>query len=513
MVGHIMKKVWHLLGTGVFVWLRLRIPFTFHVSRFTSRWLAGLTMAAPAALVVLMAGCSMVQHEATDTKLVIRSLAGRGGNRNPTNAVVVLQSDLMRGADVYVGSVAQATDDFRARVRTAEARDAAQQWKLMEATAAYIDATGENPIVSVVDMAILASVSSRVVEDYWVGQKFGEAARPLLEVHRTLETNVWQILAGVLSPVQLEEVREILREYQRKFPNLRYVAAARFPELLEKLGRPHTEQVNQPSGNLFTLLNINPLAGLDPTTQAIQQTRLLAARVSYYLHRMPTLWGWQAELTLYQLAAQPETQGVLSNLTDVAQSTKVFAQTAEGLPRLVNDQRQAAINQIFDRLAVERTNILADLGSEETKVRRLLSEARQTLQSGGQMADSVNAAIKSLDAFVQYVSPPETNPAPAAVDTNSHPFNVLDYGTAASHIGAMATNLTTLIQTVNQSESQAARLSRQATADAKEVIQHGFRLGLVLIVVLLAGSVLAGLVYRLIAARFTRAHRPPPGTT
>ena len=143
---------------------------------------------------------------------------------------------------------------------------------------------------------------------------------------------------------------------------------------------------------------------------------------------MPTLWSWQAELTLYQLAAQPEAQGVLSNLTDVAQSTKVFAQTAQGLPQLVNDQRQAAINQIFDRLAVERTNLLADLGGEETKLRGLLSEARQTLQSGGQMADSVNAAIKSLDAFVQYVSPPETNPAPAAVDTNSHPFNVLDYG-------------------------------------------------------------------------------------
>jgi hypothetical protein len=75
----------------------------------------------------------------------------------------------------------------------------------------------------------------------------------------------------------------------------------------------------------------------------------------------------------------------------------------------------------------------------------------------------------------------------------------------------MATNLTTLIQTVNQSESQAARLSRQATADAKEVIRHAFRLGLVLIVVLLAGSVLAGLVYRLMTARLTRANQPPPG--
>ena len=185
----------------------------------------------------------MVKHEATNTKSVIQSFAGRGEERNPTNAVVVLQSEVMRGADMYVGAVAQATDDFRARVHTTEARDAAQQWKLMEATAAYINATGENPVVSVVDMAVLASLSRRVVEEYWVGQKFGEAARPLLEVHRTLETNVWRIMEGVLTPVQVEEVRQILCEYQRKFPNLRYLAAARFPELAEKLGRARTEQV------------------------------------------------------------------------------------------------------------------------------------------------------------------------------------------------------------------------------------------------------------------------------
>jgi hypothetical protein len=493
-VGGIMNKVWNSAGLGVL-----------------ARWPACLTIAVLAAWMVVMAGCSVVTHEATDTKSVIQSLAGKVDKRDPTNALAVLQSEIMRGADLYVGTVAQAADEFRDRVRTADARDAAQQWKLMTATAAYINATDENPLVSVVDMAVLASVSRRVVEDYWVGKRFGEAARPLLEVHRTLETNVWRIMEGVLTPAQTEEVRQILREYEKKYPDLRYVAAARLPELAEKLGKARSEQEQERPGSLFNLLYLNPLAGLDPTTQAIQQTRLLAQRVTYYLERMSMLWSWQAQLALYQVAAQPEAQGVLSNLTEVAQSTKVFAQTAEGLPKLVDDQRQAAINQIFDRLAIERTNLLAELGNEETKVRGLLSEARQTLQSGGQMADSVNAAIKSLDAFVQYVSPPDTNLAPATVDTNSRPFNVLDYGAAASHIGAMATNLTTLIQTVNQSESQAARLGRQATADAKEVIGHAFRLGLVLIVVLLGGLVLAGLAYRCGVSRLTRTTESPPG--
>ena len=482
-----MKKAWHYLGKGVW-----------------ARWLASSTTAALAALAVVIVGCSVVKHETVATKSVIESLAGMGGKRDDTNAVVVLQSEVMRGADLYVGVVAQAADDFRARLATPEAREAAQQWKLMEGAAAYINASGENPVVSAVDMLILASVSCRVVEEYWVGQRFGEAARPLLEVHRRLESNIWGVVEGVLTPTQLEEIREILGEYKRRFPELRNVAAARLPELVEKLGRARTgEEARQPS-SLLNLLYVNPLAGLDPTTQAIQQTRLLAERITYYAQRAPMLWSWQAELLTYQLADQPETRGVLSNLNEVAQSTKVFARTAEGLPQLVNDQRQAAIDQIFERLAVERTNLLADLASQETRLRGLLGEARQTLQAGGQMADSVNAAIKSLDAFVQYVSPPETNAAPAPSGTNSHPFNVLDYGTAATQVGAMARDLNLLLTSVNQSAPQVARMSEQAGTDLERVVHRAFWLGLVLIGVLLVGAVLAGLAYRVLVDRLKR---------
>ena len=491
-----MKTAWYSVGRG-----------------FWAQWLGCLTAAALAAWVLVLAGCSVVRHETVATKSVIESLAGKGSKRDATNAVVMLQSEVMRGADVYVGALAQAADDFRTRVTTPEAREAAQQWKLQEATAAYVNASGDNPLVSAVDMVILASVSRRVVEEYWVGRKFGEAARPLLEVHRRLETNVWSVVEGWLTPTQAEEIRDILREYARRFPDLRYVPAVRLPELVEKLGNVPTQDKDRQSGSLLNLLYLNPLAGLDPTTQAIQQTRLLAERVTYYAQRAPMLWSWQVELLTYQLAGQPEARGVLSNLDEVAQSTKIFAQTAEGLPKLVSDQRQAAIDQIFDRLAVERTNLLAELASEETKLRGLLGEARQTLQAGGQMAESVNAAIKSLDAFVQYVSPPDTNPAPATADTNSRPFNVLDYGAAASQIGAMATNLTTLIQAVNQSEAEATRLTRQATTEAKQVVSHAFRLGVFLL--LLLGAILGFVVWlnRRLASPARRPGNPNSGSS
>jgi hypothetical protein len=204
----------------------------------------------------------------------------------------------------------------------------------------------------------------------------------------------------------------------------------------------------------------------------------------YYAQRVPMLLSWQVELTTYQLAAQPETRQVLSNVNDVALSAKVFARTANDLPGLVNDQRQAAIQQLLDGLTSQQT------------------QTRLTLGAAGDAATNINAAIQSLIEFVRYVSPTNASPAPAA--TNSPPFNVLDYGTAAGQIGAAADKLNTLLVTLNQSTLQVERLSQQATTDAKTVVNHAFRLGLVLIVVMGLVAVLAVQACRRLGAKPAR---------
>jgi glucose-6-phosphate isomerase len=48
------------------------------------------------------------------------------------------------------------------------------------------------------------------------------------------------------------------------------------------------------------------------------------------------LWSWQGELLTYQLADQPESRQVLSNLNGVADSTQSFARTADSLPNLIH---------------------------------------------------------------------------------------------------------------------------------------------------------------------------------
>ncbi len=90
-------------------------------------------------------------------------------------------------------------------------------------------------------------------------------------------------------------------------------------------------------------------------------------------------------------------------------------------------------------------------------------------------------------------------PRPSA--RKARPFNILEYAKTAEEIGAMAQNLNALIGSINQSAPEIQLLSRQASADLEKVVDRGFRLGLVLIAVLLTGAVLAGLVYTFFAEK------------
>ena len=417
----------------------------------------------------------------------------------------VLQAQVMRFADEYLMVVAQAADDFGATMGTPEARQVAARIKLNQGTAAVVDATGQNPIVNAMDLVVLASVSRMVAQDYLVGEVFKEAARPLLETSQRLETNAWSLVRRVLRPEQQQELRELIQEWRRKNPTQHDVSAIRFREFAAALDKAPQKFGEKPT-SVFGLLFLDPMAGLDPTVRAVEETRYLAERVLYYGQRMPILVSWQAELLALQLAEQPAARQVLTNANQLAASVQVFSKTAEQLPRIIDEQREVAIQQVFAGIATERTNILASLAAEDKKMRELLAELRGTLSTAGEMANSVKAAVQSLDAFVRYVSP-STNAPPEPANTNRRPFDVLDYGTAAGQIGGMAKDLNTLLTSVNQSVPQATQLGQQTADRIERALRHGFWLGLVLIVILLAGAVLAGLAYRILVNKLVRPGR------
>jgi len=456
-------------------------------------------MALASGLALLSNGCLNLGGRRSQ-RVEIGSLEVTNFSGQPV-LVEVLQTETMRFADNYATTVAQAVDDYVGTDPSSDARIQAVKWKLSQATAAFIDAAGPNPVLNALDLVVLATVSRMVMEDE-VPRIFGEQGENLVATQRKLETNAWLAVKGALKPEQQQELRNLIEEWRRRNPDIRYVGAIRLRQLAESVGRVPRAASSGPN-SIFRLVSLDPLAGLDPTAEAIAQTREWAERAMYYSQRMPTLLDWQIQLLSLQLAAQPEIKQVLADSDRLTRSTAAFAQLADQMPKVINEQRQAAIQQIFEGVAVERTNLLADFASEQQNLRQLLTETRQTLNAGSEMADSVRDSVNSLDEFVRYVSPPKTNPA--SISTNGRPFDVLDYGTAAGQIGMMAKDLHTLLSGVNQTTPELVLLQHQTAVEATGLINRAFWLGLALILVFLIGLALVGLFYRALGNKLSRA--------
>jgi hypothetical protein len=446
------------------------------------------------AALLLAGGCSLMPFHKTQTAPNIAA-PGQG-----SLTVTQLQSEVLRFADDYASSVGHAADGAAKSAGTRDALVAALKWKLDQATAVYVSATGDNPVWDALDVVVLAVVSRMVLEDAKAREEFGAAVVPLIETHRELEASAWTLAGQILGPEQRQQLEDLIVEWRRQNPRERSVGAIHFREFALTTEKEKGSRLSKlGTGSVFTLLHIDPFAGLDPATVAIEQSRELAARTVAYFERAPTLLRWQAELLALQLAAQPDPQKLLADANRASRSMESVAKTAEGLPELVKEEREAAIEQLLAGVAVERAAILEELDSREATIRGLLGETRQTLEAGTAMSNSLDATVKSLDAFMHYVSPPEPKTAPPGPP--SKPFNVLDYGKSATEVGGMARDLTALLGSVDKSVPAIARVSQEAGENLKRVVDRAFWRGLVLILALLAGSVLAALAYRAMARK------------
>ena len=131
------------------------------------------------------------------------------------------------------------------------------------------------------------------------------------------------------------------------------------------------------------------------------------------------------------------------------------------------------------------------------------------------MSTSLNTTVVSFDGLMKRfgVGEPDTSPP----DTNSPPFNILDYARTAEQVANMAQQLDALIKdasgtmdtpALDKRIAQLAAFSAQARTDAKSVLNHAF--------LLIAGLIILGFACALLYRRLAkparrRLSREPPG--
>ena len=266
--------------------------------------------------------------------------------------------------------------------------------------------TGPNALTNLLDMIVLVTRSRMVVEAYWLPGVYGESARPFLDTCREVETQLWQIATPLLTADPQEELRQTIQTLHQQDsdpPIFLPIQALNFVTTVAKVGQ---KKRSEPA-SVFSLLKLDPLSGLDPATRELAETRLFAERALFIAQRMPDLLRWEMELFTVKTTEMPQLQQLVTNSTQLAAAVDRFSQVAAQLPTL---------------LSTEREKLLSAVKEQEPGLRVLTKEVQQTLATGGQMADSTNRALQTLQEVVARFNSGATNPG-------AEPFQIQAYTT------------------------------------------------------------------------------------
>lgn len=398
------------------------------------------------------------------------------------STLAVLQNQVMRFADDYVTLVGQAAASIDAK--SPEERLTVVGWRLRQATGAYDIASGTNPSVNAIDMAVLVTLTRLVVERHWNPRVFGESGRPLLEVLRRLEPRVWQLVPA--DEAEVQDAREQIGSWVDKHPDVHEVAGLRAMDLTS--GSRTAGGLGSP-GDILAALG---LSGLDPAVEQIDQSRILAERALYYAKRWPMLLDLQAQHMALELSLQPASKQVLMDVDRVSRAAESMGNLADTLPDLVDQQREAAIRQAMEGLQAQ---------GEEAQ--ELLIHLKGALDSGKEAADSVDRATASIQSLMGKANPGTANPAPGAPARKA--FDIDDYTRALEELRKTTADLRMLVESLDRSAPRVQALVdhtvEQASSRGEALADHVFRRAIALIVVLLGGILAVSLAYRWFSAR------------
>ena len=440
----------------------------------------------------LSSGCSVFKSSTRTPGPAAR--AGTQGNQDVHAAdPVVVQQALLRFTDELATSMILGIDKLRSGTNP-PAPALVLHWKISVTSQIFSIASGPNSVVNLLDMTAFVTVLHASVEEYWAPKVFGESAQPMLETCREAEKQIWLHAGNVINPAQQEELRAAIEAWRRQHPQPDEVLAAR---ALGLTSLAEAVKANPSArGSVFSLLGLDPMAGLDPATREIEQTRLFAERALHAAQWMPTLLRWQIESTSLNTAAMPEVQQLVTNSTQIAASVDRFAALAEELPGQISAEREA---------------IVRDLQTQEQQLTPVVDQVRQTLIAGTQMSTSLNTTIATFDGLMKRFGVGETNHA-GPVDAKAQPFQILDYAQTATRMESMARQLTELVRTFDQTlgntnltrlSAQVAPAVQQAQTGGKEIVDYAFRKGILAMGIALVFA----LTYRFLGPRLTPAPR------
>jgi hypothetical protein len=358
---------------------------------------------------------------------------------------------------------------------------------MSQLNAAYTIATGPSPILCQLDFVVLATLSRMVVEDT-PGALIGGSPSPALALYRELEQEAWASAATILTPAQLEELRQLIAQWRAKNPQVKLVGFVHFAEFAQSAGA--SAEARRKPGSLFGLIGLDPLAELDPAVRQIEQSRLLAERAIFYMQRMPYLMDLQTERIVAQATLAPQVERANTSLERASLAMVDFARIGDRLPDDLAREREALIRQVSGELL-----------AQHAELRGLLAELQTTLAAGSGTAVAVESTVQSLDRLVARF--------PRRDEAGGRRFDIREYSVAAQEFTRTAQELTQLLETLGREGLPLTDAVAKGVEAGQGVVDYLFWRALLLGLLLIASGFAAALGYRVIARRLDAQRQYP----
>jgi hypothetical protein len=435
------------------------------------------------ALTVGISGCNLLKNTLELPEKGIRSLFSLD-QENEAVDPVELQSQMLRLADNAIETLNMAIGKLQLKDDKPNRRRTLLRRRITTTKDILAVVTGANINANLLDMVILASLNRMNVENYWIPKFYGESAKPYLLASREVEKQVLRIAETALKKEQLSELLAAIKTWHEQHPNVRSPTDLGALGFTAEIAQSNRSSDTKITTSVFNLLTIDPLAGLDPATRELADTRLFAERGLFLARHMPTLIRWETELLIIQTAEVPQLEKLLADVTQLSDSADRFSRTAEGLPGLISTERQ---------------QIVQALDKHQPGLTSLAAQAEKALDAGKQMSDASNTTLKTFQDVVRQLQASPDDP-------NAEPFRINDYTAAATQIDGTAQSLVKLLQAFDRTlspgqldilSSRLDAMIRHTQASGKELVDYTFKQTLYLGLILIAsacGMVLASAI-------------------
>jgi hypothetical protein len=411
---------------------------------------------------LLLAGCSSIKFP------FLHRIPGMGEELTLEG----LQQALAFQASSFAGTVSTAADDITSATRDRRIRKNALLWRLHMVPVAQRAAFQADPRAGYVQSLLVTVLQRRYFETGDGRDLFGAQQGVAIEAARRLEQQAVEIGQRFLKPSKLSTIVAEANEYAEKYPiQGREFSMQRVLSGVEDL---------QESEIINTVLSI-PLApfraleGVDSGAQAIRDFNLTARRFTDVVAQLPEQTRGELELFLYDFEDRETVVESLAALESLATSADRASATVEGLPADLRASLEATLK--------DSRSTVAQLAATAEQLRALAGPLDSAAQN---LRDASLAWREVIGSQAERAAEPNTGP----------PFDVREWGSAATAIGDAATKLRGLALeagTLSSSDVLTSALDRS--------IDRAFWRGIELLA-LFFGLLIA---YRLIASRLARS--------